>query len=319
MRAGVNKRGGGTSEATRGTGPRDDEGPQQTGRVGQYHVGRCVARGTELGDAYLAHNVRTGNPSFVFRPTEEQLDGNSPCAWSARVGSMQGRATFEVLSATAPVSVSAAELCEEMAVTMRDVSGVLESLVRRPNVLDHLLTPPPSRLKRWWLRMKRRATQLAARHGKNAALGLLVGGYVLGGGYLGASYLLSTHRDAPPPPPEQQRFALALPAPEKDEAALTSGVAQAALDVPSMGLMDIGGIVPPPMLLAPTLPDRPFKNQKRPPCRGSQKELNGGCWVQTADQGGECSDDHYEDKGKCWLPVLVSPGSTAGEPKSISR
>lgn len=317
MRAGVNKRGGGTSEATRGTGPRDDEGPQQTGRVGQYHVGRCVARGTELGDAYLAHNVRTGNPSFVFRPTDEHLDGNSPCAWSARVGSAQGRATFEVLSATAPVSVSAAELCEEMAVTMRDVSGVLESLLRSPNVLDHLLTPPPSRLKRWWLRTKRRTTQLVSRHGKNAALGLLAGGYVLGGGYLGASYLLTTRRDAPPPQPGQH-LALALPAPEQEEAALTSGIAKAALESPETGVYDVGGIVPAPMMLARDMPAGPFKNHKRPPCRGSQKDINGGCWIATEEKP-DCPDDQFEHKGKCWVPVLVPPNGATGEPRSISR
>ncbi|MFP2960258.1 hypothetical protein ACLEPN_21150 [Myxococcus sp. 1LA] len=202
--------------------------------------------------------------------------------------------------------------------TMRDVSGVLESLLRSPNVLDHLLTPPPSRLKRWWLRMKRRATQLASRHGKNAALGLLAGGYVLGGGYLGASYLLSTRGDGPPPPPEQQRFALALPAPEQDEAALASSIAKAALETPDTGVYDVGGIVPAPMMLARDMPAGPFKNHKRPPCRGSQKDINGGCWIATEEKP-DCPDDQYEHKGKCWVPVLVPPNGADGEPKSISR
>jgi hypothetical protein len=311
MRAGVNKRAGGTSEATRGGGRGEQGGSREddvgkTGRVGPHHLGKCIARGTELGDIYLAHNVHTGCPAVVFRPTEAQMDGQSPCTWSARIGSLNGRSSLEVLSAQAPASVSSAEVCEEMAVTLGDLSKAMEKLLRSPEVLDHLMTPPPSRWWRWWRRTVRRfarVRQLVAGQWKNATIGLLTVGLLVAVG--------RRPELMPPPSPGP------LEAPVAERTALASGLVEAAVEEPQMGIYDVGGILPAPTMLARDLPERPFRNHKRPPCRGSQKEINGGCWVATEEKP-DCPDDQYEHKGKCWVPVLVPPGGDGGA-KSIAQ
>jgi hypothetical protein len=51
------------------------------------------------------------------------------------------------------------------------------------------------------------------------------------------------------------------------------------------------------------LPDKPFKGQKRPPCkRPSETELVGGCWAEHAIKA-PCPEDLYEYQGKCYIPA----------------
>ena len=64
------------------------------------------------------------------------------------------------------------------------------------------------------------------------------------------------------------------------------------------------------------LPDKPFSNQARPPCRTRRDEvaINDGCWVEIARRP-PCHEEQAEYKGKCYLPV-----STRGPrlPQSLS-
>ncbi|RKH12783.1 hypothetical protein D7V97_07385 [Corallococcus sp. CA053C] len=70
--------------------------------------------------------------------------------------------------------------------------------------------------------------------------------------------------------------------------------------------------------IARDMPSKPFKVQQRPPCRGSQKEINGGCWVKVdVDDAPPCPDDLYEYKGGCYAPVKHEPGN--GSSRSISQ
>ena len=57
------------------------------------------------------------------------------------------------------------------------------------------------------------------------------------------------------------------------------------------------------------MPEGPFGNQAKAPCK-TQKleiEINGGCWVELA-QAPPCSEDRAEYQGKCYLPVSKDRG-----------
>jgi hypothetical protein len=73
---------------------------------------------------------------------------------------------------------------------------------------------------------------------------------------------------------------------------------------------------PPPGLAYP-LPQEPFSNQAKAPCK-TQKleiEINGGCWVELA-QLPPCAEDRAEHQGKCYLPVSKDRGHA---PSSVGQ
>jgi hypothetical protein len=63
-----------------------------------------------------------------------------------------------------------------------------------------------------------------------------------------------------------------------------------------------------PTGIAYPLPDKPFLNQLKPPCRTktSQVAINGGCWV-ALERRPPCDEEQAEYQGKCYLPVLKAP------------
>ncbi len=56
--------------------------------------------------------------------------------------------------------------------------------------------------------------------------------------------------------------------------------------------------------IAYPLPDKPFSNQSKPPCRTHRDEvaINGGCWV-ALERRPPCHPEQAEYQGKCYLPV----------------
>jgi len=133
---------------------------------------------------------------------------------------------------------------------------------------------------------------------------------------MGAALMVVWFGRVPQPMPSPHEL---LPADES--MVLTSGLVEAALEQPTMGVYEIDGLLP-PRLLARDLPSKPFANSKLEPCSGSQKAIRGACWVATEDKP-DCPDDQYEYKGKCWVPVLVplapKPSSQEPQPKPISE
>ncbi|HEX8818646.1 MAG TPA: hypothetical protein VF794_01870 [Archangium sp.] len=61
-----------------------------------------------------------------------------------------------------------------------------------------------------------------------------------------------------------------------------------------------------PAGIAYPLPDKPFSNQVKPPCRGSRVAINDGCWVEVAHRP-PCTEDYAEYQGKCYIPVMKAP------------
>ena len=60
--------------------------------------------------------------------------------------------------------------------------------------------------------------------------------------------------------------------------------------------------------IAYPLPQVPFRNQAKAPCKTQfEVEINGGCWV-ALEQKPPCADVRAEYEGKCYLPVAKDRG-----------
>jgi hypothetical protein len=72
-----------------------------------------------------------------------------------------------------------------------------------------------------------------------------------------------------------------------------------------------------PGVIAYPLPDRPFIDQAKAPCKPNEDEveINGGCWVELARRP-PCREKQAEYKDKCYLPVSASSRGTR-EPRSF--
>lgn len=72
-----------------------------------------------------------------------------------------------------------------------------------------------------------------------------------------------------------------------------------------------------PEPIAYPLPEKPFSDQARAPCKTKQGEveINGGCWVELARRP-PCFDDQAEYGGKCYLPISAA-SRRKREPRSV--
>ena len=60
---------------------------------------------------------------------------------------------------------------------------------------------------------------------------------------------------------------------------------------------------PPFPFIGYPMPEKPFKEQEKPPClQGTTVEIRGGCWV-TLEQRAPCPKSTAEFEGKCYMPV----------------
>ncbi|WP_309895447.1 protein kinase [Archangium sp.] len=77
-------------------------------------------------------------------------------------------------------------------------------------------------------------------------------------------------------------------------------VAEAALDEP-VGFIDLQE--PPFPFIGYPMPEKPFKEQEKPPClKETTVEIRGGCWVQLKADA-PCPKSTAEFDGKCYMPV----------------
>lgn len=54
------------------------------------------------------------------------------------------------------------------------------------------------------------------------------------------------------------------------------------------------------------VPKDPLPNQRQPPCKRPQIEINGGCWIRVADEAPPCVESTYEWRRRCYWPVFTS-------------
>ena len=130
-----------------------------------------------------------------------------------------------------------------------------------------------------------------------AGFALLIGGMVLGHALRDPSLLAS---------PWSQAQAARAAAQELG----TSSVGEAALQEP------LAAAETPPAneSISADVPKEPLPNQRRPPCKKPQVEINGGCWIPVADEAPPCIQSTYEWRRQCYFPVShPSRPSTSGQ------
>jgi hypothetical protein len=88
-----------------------------------------------------------------------------------------------------------------------------------------------------------------------------------------------------------------------------------AAESPAPTLANEAATAPEP--IAYPLPEKPFSDQARAPCKTKQGEveINGGCWVELAKRP-PCFDDQAEHGGKCYLPISAA-SRRKREPQSL--
>ncbi len=242
---------------------------KKSGRLGPFQLGkRHKHAAAELGHLHEARNVHTGAPALVMLPGPRPTWGPKK-NWQVRA-SFQVTPPFIALEVErAPASGRLAELADLLTLLL----GALEALRDNVRMRAHLIGSP---MGQW-----RRRPPLKA-----LAAGVLVVLALAGGLWLSMG---TRPMDSPTPPPS------------------TPGLgASADAGVSSFVLID--GEAQGPAGIAYPLPDKPFQNQVRPPCRtrSSHVAINGGCWI-AIERRPPCDEDHAEYQGKCYIPILRAP------------
>lgn len=61
------------------------------------------------------------------------------------------------------------------------------------------------------------------------------------------------------------------------------------------------------------IPKGPLPSQRKPPCGKYEVEINGGCWIRSADATPPCGPRIYEWKNGCYAPTYDPPPSPAAD------
>jgi len=186
--------------------------------------------------------------------------------WRARV-SFQPRPPFIILEMEqAPASGNLAEFADLMTLLLAGLDAVGRNARTRAHLTREPLAP----------RMERPSVRALAA----AGLAMLV----LGGGFwLG---MRTQSMVSPTPPPSTPGVG------DWADAGLPPSLLSNGAEGNSTGI-------------AYPLPDKPFVNQLKPPCRtkADHVAINGGCWI-ALERRPPCDEEQAEYQGKCYLPVL---------------
>jgi len=234
-------------------------------RLGPLQLGRrCKHAAAELGHIHEARNVETGASALVMMPGPRPTWGPKK-SWQVRA-SFQVTPPFIALEVErAPTSGKVAELANLLTLLLAGLDAVGSDARTRA----HLTREPLGRF------IRRPSLKVLVA----AGLALLA----LGGGFWWGSG--TRPMDAPTPAPVAPGLA---------------EMADAGLSSPFL----VSGGQQGPAGIAYPLPDKPFSNQSKPPCRTQRDEvaINGGCWVALEGRP-PCPPEQTEYKGKCYLPV----------------
>ena len=245
-------------------------------RLGRLQLGkRCKHAAAEVGHIHEARNVETGAPGLVMMP------GPRP-TWSLK-RSWKVRASFQATPPFLSLEVEQAPASgrlTELATLLTLLAAALEAVGSNARMRAHLTREP---MARW-----PRPLPLKALVAVGLAVLLLGGGFWLSG--------TGSRELAPPTPPPS-----------------TSGLGELA-DAGLPYSVLINNEEQGPKGIAYPLPDKPFSDQVRPPCRtrANQVAINGGCWVELARRP-PC-EEYAEYEGKCYIPIMKAPRP----PQSVS-
>jgi hypothetical protein len=245
-----------------------DKAPWKGGRLGAFHLGRRYKDiGTDLGRVYEAHDVHTGASAVVVMPGQS-ADWEPTEAWRVRVSSHLEPAHVALAVEHAPSMGKVLELS-----AMLDLlTSAVERLEKKDEVRTHLTHGPIGPWRRWSGRVRR----LLRSRWTLAVTGLAMVAVAVA-------------------------FWWRSPVPEGDDRMALAGDGTAHTTPPELGVINGDDTVL--AAIAFPMPDKPYSNQAKPPCRPRQGEveINGGCWVETTKRP-PC-EDTVEYKGRCYVVV----------------
>jgi hypothetical protein len=245
-----------------------DKATWKGGRLGAFHLGRRYKDiGADLGRVYEAHDVHTGEPAVVVMP-RQGADCEPTEAWQVRVSSHVAPPHVALVVEHAPSTGKVPELS-----AMLDLlTSAVERLEARDEVRTHLTRGPIGPWRRW----TGRARRLLRSRWTLAATGLVTVAVAVA-------------------------FWWPPPAPEIDDRMALAGDATAHTMPPDATVVSGDGTLL--AAIAYPMPDRPYSNQAKPPCRPQQGEveINGGCWVEIVKRP-PCVGT-FEYKGRCYAVV----------------
>jgi hypothetical protein len=255
-----------------------DETPFKGGRLGPFHLGRRYKHkdlGAGLGRLYEAHNVHTGGSALVLMP-DRHADWEPREDWRISASSHVSPPYVALEVKHAPASGRLPALSELLDL----LASAVERLEQNADARAHLTREPIGLLRRWlgrsrrWLRSRRGLT-LAGLATVGLGVGLWLGFTGLDGGL---------------EPGPRTAHGVGLEAAARLDAPIVT-------DKHDQGLAAI----------AYPMPQGPFRNQAKAPCRPDEGEveINGGCWTELAKRP-PCFKSQAEYQGKCYLPVAAS-------------
>ncbi|MCP3060986.1 hypothetical protein LXT21_19565 [Myxococcus sp. K38C18041901] len=274
-----------------------EQSDRPTDRVGPYHLGRCIERGTQHGDLYLARHVKSGEAAYLARPILEEamLLPTTPLEVVDQFPSATVEVAFQCSDSPAYRAMVVrpargalpARLNEELTAVSEELPKMMEHAMSRADVREHLLSPRVTAAQRWKGRIRRQAAQarrVAVLRWKDAALVVAVAGFL--------GVLLQRS-----PRAEPESVPMAAPSGQQE---LATSLAEAAIEelVPAVPFFENAGAI------ARDMPGAAFEGQKKPPCTGEHEELVGGCWV-AIKKAPPCGDSYYEKGDTCYAPVWV--------------
>ncbi|MBM7117650.1 hypothetical protein [Archangium primigenium] len=245
---------------------------QRGNQLGPYKLEQRYRNTGDLGRVYRARNTLTGAPALVVKPTERSAEDDPLADWELHLFSSVSPAYLALEVKSAPEAANAEAAGEELEYMLDDLLEAVIHTRKRPETLRHLRSPR---------RVPRRPVSHLHR----------VFGAALAAAFTGL--ILFAGNSGPPLTPVAEReLALARHDAGWDGSGDLTGGALT-------GLVDFE-----PFALTRPMPTKPFKVQKKPPCKTTiEEEHANGCWVRL-HVNAPCPDEAYERDGRCYLPAI---------------
>jgi len=257
---------------------------EEAEQVGPYQLQEQVPQDDDSqGALYRARHETSGAPTLVREATEGEKRGEPQPVVKVRIISSGGYDAMEVEQTPRSVAPERQSV-ESLVATLEDVQ---EAVGRMARALSASSGRHP-RERQQYPRLVRPTVAMAV-----CAL----------------AFVLGRHVPVSPPPSAPEPGVSVAPAPIRHEVTVDT-------EVPPTGngrlLEAPDGGVP---ALAHPFPRKPYKGQRRPPCKPRvEVEIMGACWIPH-ELKAPCPEDLYEYQGKCYTTSMQPPAT----PQSVGE
>ncbi|WP_309895246.1 hypothetical protein [Archangium sp.] len=248
---------------------------EEAERVGPYHLEEQVPQDEySQGALYRAMHETSGAPALVREPAEDEKRVEPRPVMKVRIISSDACDAMEVEQTSRSVAPERQSV-ESLVATLEDVQETVGRMARALSASSGLRP-------RWDPKRLRLAGVMAV--------------CVL-------AFVLGRHVPVSPPPSALEPRVSVAPAPIRHEVTVDT-------EVPPTGngwlLEAADGGVP---ALAHPFPRKPYKGQRRPPCKPRvEVEIMGACWIPH-ELKAPCPEDLYEYQGKCYTTSMQPPAT----------